>query len=221
MNIFNVRKGQFVYYNNRLHRVYGVKPFFKKSVHLIRLSDFTQQLSTAKEIDLYKPKHLDRFTFNKVVYTLDKYKQAEVGDYILVTHPSPDYLDNYDLHAIEMVAEIETNGIISSRSNGIKHREYWVMVPEILDGATNIDLQNQDLTSEPEHELVPQEPMLSEAYTPRIGDVFMQVLSNPPMLTMVVAIQENTIYLAGGFEVTKEQLANPKEWMYSHHVSEQ
>ena len=221
MNIFNVRKGQFVYSNNRLHRVYSVKPFFKKSVHLIRLNDFTQQLTTAKEIDLYKPHHLDCFTFNKVVYTLDKDKRAEVGDYILVIRPSPDYLDDYDLHSIEMVAEIESNGIISTRSNGIKHREYWVMVPEVLDGATNIDVQDQELSPDQDHELIPQDTMISDAHTPRVGDVFMHLLSDPPMSTMVVATRDSTVYLAGGFEITKEQLANQKEWMYEYHVSEQ
>ncbi len=221
MHIFNVRKGQFVYYQNQLHKVYSVKPFFKQSVHLIRLKDFKQKLTTAKDIDLYKPKHLDSFTFNHVVYTLDKNKRAEVGDYILVVHPSPDYLDHHYLNAIEMVAEIESNGIISSKSNGIKHREYWVMAPEILDGSNNIDVQDPTLEADEEEELVPQEIIWPQGNMPVIGDVFKHLKSNPSMETMVIAIKDPLVYLAGGFEVTKDELANINEWQYEYHVSEE
>lgn len=154
------------------------------------------------------------------MYTLDKDKRAEVGDYILVIQPSPDYLDNYDLHSIEMVAEIESNGIISNRSNGIKHREYWVMVPEVLEGATDIDVQDHELSLEQEHELVPQETTTPNTYMPTVGDVFTHVQSAPPMTTMVVAVQGDKVYLAGEFETTKEQLSNPNEWLYEYHVSE-
>src|SRR5690625_6898007 len=82
MKLYNVRKGQFVYYNNELHKVYSVKPFFKQSVHLIRLKDFEQILTTAKEINYYKPKHLDSFICNHERYTLHKDVKAKVGDYI-------------------------------------------------------------------------------------------------------------------------------------------
>lgn len=219
MRIFNVRKGQFVYYQNQLHKVYSVKPFFKESVHLIRLKDFKQQLSTAKEIDLYKPKHLDSFTFNHVVYTLDKDKRAEAGDYILVVYPSPDYLDHHYLHAIEMVASIEPNGVISTKSNGIKHQEYWVMIPEVLDNATNIDVQDKNLISD-EDDLLPQEEVWTESDTPYIGDIYEQVTDDFPMTTMVIALQNESIYLAGGLKVTKDELTDPNQWKFKYNVSE-
>src|SRR5699024_3253675 len=117
----NVRKGQFVYYKNKLHKVYSVKAFFKQSIHLIRLEDFEQELATAKEIDLYKPKHLDSFVCNYKRYTLNKNVKAKIGDYILVINPRPDSLDHHHLHAIEMVSKIEENGVISNKQNGIKH----------------------------------------------------------------------------------------------------
>src|SRR5690625_4002788 len=97
MRLINVRRGQFVYYENKLHKVYSVKPFFKQSVHLIRLSDFEQVLATAREIDLHRPKHLDSFMYNGHRFTLDKNKKAEVGDYILVINPKPDSLDRHHL----------------------------------------------------------------------------------------------------------------------------
>ena len=72
MKLINVRKGQFVYYNNQLHKVYSIKPFFKQSVHLVRLTDFEQEIVTAKEITYYRPKHLDSFVCNHNRYTLDR-----------------------------------------------------------------------------------------------------------------------------------------------------
>ena len=92
MKLFQVRKGQFVFYKNELHRVYAVKPMVKQSVHLIRLRDLSQHLSSAAEVDKYQPKELDSFIFNRNIYTLSKDRRAEEGDFILITNPNPDYL---------------------------------------------------------------------------------------------------------------------------------
>ena len=133
MRLIHVRKGQFVYYKNRLHKVYAVQHFFKQSVHLIRLADLEQSLATAKEITYYQPQHLDSFIWNHQRFTLHRDKEARVGDYILVINPRPDSLDRHYLHAIEIVSSIEVHGIISNQANGIKHNEYWVMLPGQLD----------------------------------------------------------------------------------------
>lgn len=219
MNIFNVRKGQFVYYNNQLHQVYSVKPFFKQSVHLIRLRDFKQELTTAKSITLHKPQHLDSYTFNRKVYTLDRDKRAETGDHVLVVYPSPDYIDHHYLNAIEIAASIESNGIISTEENGIKHREYWVMVPEVLDGARNIDLYDEDII--PEEDTDADEYVWSETEKPKIGDIFEHIKSEPPFTVMVIAIQGETIHLSGGYKVKKEELADEETWIFKNHVSEE
>src|SRR5690625_1848065 len=87
MRIINVRKGQFVYYKNELHKVYSVQPFFRRSIHLSRLKDLEQIIVTAKEITYYRPKHLDSFIYNGKRYTLDEDTRAVVGDYILVIAP--------------------------------------------------------------------------------------------------------------------------------------
>src|SRR5699024_10741371 len=109
MNLINVRKGQFVYYKNQIHKVYSVKPFVKHSVHLIRLSDLGQEIDKAKDITYYLPQYLDSFMVNHQRYTLDKNTRAKVGDYILVINPKPDSLQHYQLHAIELVTSIEDN----------------------------------------------------------------------------------------------------------------
>lgn len=214
MNLLNVRKGQFVYYNNKLHKVYSVKPFFKKSVHLIRLEDLEQELVTAKEISLYKPKHLDSFTVNYKRYTLHKDVKAKVGDYILIINPKPDSLDHHHLHAIEIVSKIEANGVISNKSNGIKHSEYWVMVPGLEEGATIIDLQHPDANQNNVIEEIKPEIHQHETYIPKIGDVFQRNTSDPVVQTMVIAIKGETVYLGGDIEVDIEKLTNSDAWSF-------
>src|SRR5699024_12356710 len=89
MKLINVRKGQFVYYENELDKVYSIKPFFKQSVHLVRIRDFEQAIVTAKEITYYRPKHHDSFIRIGQRYTLDKTARDKVGEYTRVIHPKP------------------------------------------------------------------------------------------------------------------------------------
>ncbi|MFS0575100.1 hypothetical protein AB1K83_05675 [Sporosarcina sp. 179-K 3D1 HS] len=220
MNLLNVRKGQFVYYQNKLHKVYSVKPFFKKSVHLIRLEDLEQELVTAKEITLYRPKHLDSFLFNYQRYTLHKDVKAKVGDYILIINPKPDSLDHHHLHAMEIVSSIEANGVISNKSNGIRHSEYWVMVPGLEEGATIIDLEHPDPQASSAHEAIKQEPEVQSGptYIPKIGDVFQKNNCDPVIQAMVIAIRGEIIYLGGDMEVHLDELTNSNAWSLIAHV---
>lgn len=215
MHLFNVRKGQFVYFDNQLHQVYSVKPFFKQSVHLIRLSDFEQILATAKEINLYRPKHLDSFVYNRQRYTLHKDVRAQVGDYILVINPKPDSLDHHYLHAIESVAKLEDGGVITNRQNGIAHSEYWVMKPGMLDDANIIDLQ------EPNGEITKEEADITEALvTPQIGDIFQKADENVTVQAMVVAIDGDTIHLGNGEETAATDLLDDTQWVFVNHVKD-
>lgn len=222
VRLINVRRGQFVYYNNQLHKVYAIQPFFKQSVHLVRLEDFEQQLTTAREIDLYKPKHLDSFISNHQRYTLRKDAKAKVGDYILVINPRPDSLDRHHLHAIEMVSKIEENGVISNKQNGIKHNEYWVMMPGIEEGARIIDLQNPD----PEYEAGAHEKnqgvdVFEEEHIPKIGDVYQKNDSDPLIQAMVIAIIGETILLGGDLKVPIDELMDSNRWSLMHNMLDQ
>lgn len=207
MRLINVRRGQFVYYENKLHKVYAVQPFFKQSVHLIRLADMEQLIVTAKEIDLYQPKHLDSFKYNRQRFTLDKHAKATIGDYILVINPRPDSLDHHHLHAIEMVSKIERNGVISNKMNGIKHNEYWVMVNGLIDDANNIDRQDPNLSSTDEDEQVE-----IEFYFPKIGDIYQKNNSDPLLQAAVTAIQGRMVFLGDGSKVTITELADSDRW---------
>lgn len=216
MHLWNVRKGQFVYFNNQLHQVYSVKPFFKKSVHLIRLSDLEQTLAKAKEIDLYKPKHLDSFTFNRQIYTLDKDKIAQVGDYILVTNPKPDTLDYHYLHAIETVTTLEGNGVITNRQNGINQSEYWVMAVGLLENANAIDIQNPDLVMNTEE--LPETN--GNIVTPKIGDIFQRTNTEVVSQAMVVAINDAQVFLGDGTVIDSATLLTDPNWTYVYHLTD-
>src|SRR5699024_5123420 len=222
MKLINVRKGQFVYYENMLHKVYSVKPFFKKSVHIARLNDLEQNLVTAREIEYYRPQHMDSFTFHHERFTLQKDIPAKVGDYILVINPRPDSLDHHHLHAIEIVSSLEDNGVISNKSNGIRHDEYWVMVPGELEDATRIDqqfpedIEDEDVTAAHElEEVQPEDPL------PKIGDIFQKRNAEPVFQTMVLDIEGRTIYLGGGLKVPAEELVDPEKWTQVLNVYQQ
>ena len=218
MKLFQVRKGQFVYYKNELHKVYSVKPMYKKSVHLMRLRDLSQQLSSAAEVNKYKPKELDSFIFNKNIYTLSKDRKAEEGDFILITNPNPDYLDHYSLNEIEVVTTVESKGIITSKSNGVRHNEYLLMVPgrhELSNPIEYQDIQNIDESS-----LIDQSNFKADML-PSIGDVFRSKVKDSSIEAMVVAIQFNTIFLGGNLELALEELMNTEKWEFLYNLLDQ
>lgn len=220
MKLINVRRGQFVYYDNLLHKVYAVKPFFKQSVHLIRLHDLEQVMVTAAEITYYKPKDKDSFIVNGKRYTLNKDRRAQVGDYILVINPTPDSLDSHHLHAIELVSSVENTGVISNKSNGIKHNEYWVMDPGKSEGANVIDKWVVDDTLL-EDELGISKIVHPDLAMPKIGDVYQKNDETPLFQAMVIAIKGRTVYLGGDVTVQVEEMMDSKKWTYIINIKEQ
>jgi hypothetical protein len=220
VKLYQVRKGQFVYFNNELHRVYSVKPVYKKSVHLIKLRDLSQHLTSAANVEKYTPKELDSFIFNQNLYTLSKERKAEEGDYILITNPNPDFLDHYTLNEIEVVATVENKGVITNKSNGIRHNEYSLMVPGRSDGSHPIDYQDIEKIDEgnisgsnPNHPSNANNGML-----PALGDVYKSNDTDELMETMVVAIKGKTIFLGGGLESPQEELMNAEKWEFLYNL---
>jgi len=218
MKLFQVRKGQFVYYQNELHRVYSIKTMYKQSVHLMRLRDLSQHLSSSAEVEKYQPKELDSFIFNKNIYTLSKDRKAEEGDFILITNPTPDYLDHYSLNEIEVVATVESKGVITSKSNGVKHSEYLLMVPgrnEFSNPIEYLDIQNIDDSS------LNDQSNFNADMLPTIGDVYRSNDKDASMEAMVVALQGNTIFLGGGLELAVEDLMNIEKWEFLYNLLDQ
>ena len=218
MKLFQVRKGQIVYYQNELHRVYSVKPMYRKSVHLMKLRDLSQHLSSAAEIDKYQPKELDSFIFNKNIYTLSKDRKAEEGDYILITHPNPDYLDHYSLNEIEVVATVESKGVITSKSNGVRHNEYLLMVPGRHEHSNPIEYQ--DTQNIDDSSLIDLTNFNADML-PSIGDVYRSNDKDASIEAMVVAIQGNTVFLGGNLELALEELMNTEKWEFLYNLLDQ
>ncbi|MDY0943955.1 hypothetical protein [Priestia megaterium] len=223
MKLYQVRKGQFVYYNNELHKVYSVKPLYKQSVHLIRLRDLTQHLTKAARVERYKPQNLDSFVFNRQAFTLCNDRKAEEGDYILITNPHPDSLDYYSLNEIEIVSTVEKNGVITTKSNGIRHSEYLLMVPGRKEDSRPIDYQDggnmvdEDLNTFESDQL---ETNNLDLEMPNIGDVYKKSNSDILIKTMVVSIHGETIFLGGDLQLSKEELADTTKWQFLYNLQD-
>lgn len=220
MKLYQVRKGQFVYYNNELHKVYGVKPMYKQSVHLLRLKDLNQVLTNAASVERYRAKELDSFIFNHKAYTLSKDRKAEAGDHILIHNPLPDSLDTYSLNEIDVVESVDKQGVITSNSHGIKHNEYLLMVPGRAGGSHPIDYQNMEgveaeaLDDLGLHHLInPNSELL-----PSLGDIYKRKDSDEFFEGMVIAIKGRMVHLGGGLEVPYEELMNTDKWEFLYNL---
>ncbi|MBD8026939.1 hypothetical protein H9636_09730 [Ureibacillus sp. Re31] len=220
MKLFQVRKGQFVYYENELHRVYAVKPMYKKSVHLIRLRDLTQHLSSAAEVERYQPKELDSFIFNKKVYTLSKDRRAEVGDYILITNPTPDYLDHYSLNEIEVVATVENKGVITNNSNGIRHHEYLLMVPGRHEKSNPIEYRDKGSNEDIPLNGNESENIGVDDLLPIIGDVYKKNDKETTLEAMVIGIEGSSVFLGNGQSLHQDELMDTEKWLFLYHLGD-
>src|SRR5699024_12307267 len=100
---------------------------------------------------------------------------------------------HHHLHAIELVSSMEENGVISNKSNGIKHTEYWVLTPGLLDGANVIDQLEQN-----EYADTIENESLKESYAdiaaPNVGQVSQKNDSDPVIKEMVVTMNGRTVY---------------------------
>ncbi|QCR33819.1 hypothetical protein [Lysinibacillus sp. SGAir0095] len=217
MKLFQVRKGQFVYFENELHKVYAVKPMYKKSIHLIRLRDLTQVLSKAAEIEKYQPKERDSFIFNKKVYTLSRERKAEVGDYVLITNPNPDILDYYTLNAIEIVSSVENKGVITNDSNGIRHNEYLLMVPGRNENSNAIEYRERPTNDDRD---LTDETSIYNDLLPIIGDVYKKSNKDSELEVMVVGVNDTTVFLGNGSQVPQEELMDTEKWLFQYNLVE-
>ena len=187
----------------------------KQSVHLMKLRDLSQHLSSAAEVDRYQPKEFDSFIFNKNIYTLSKNRKAEEGDFILITNPNPDYLDHYSLNEIEVVATVENKGVITNKSNGIRHNEYLLMVPGRDENSNPIEFR--DIENIDESNLNDQSDVNNDLL-PVIGDVYRKNDNNEVIEAMVIAIQGNTIFLGGGLELSNDELMDHEKWEFLYNI---
>lgn len=213
MNLFQVRKGQFVYYNNELHKVYSVKAMFKKSVHLYRLKDMQQVLSKASDIQLYRPQDNDSFIFYGKRYTIDQSKRPEAGDYILIVKPTPDFLDHYSLNEIEKVDNVEDGNVVTTRDNGVKHSEYVLLVPGKLEGSNDIAYFDKNLvssTQEADDEALASISASDSEMKPVVGDIYFDLIGKTK--AMIVAMTEEEVIFGHGIRVHITELMDENKF---------
>jgi hypothetical protein len=218
VKLYQVRKGQFVYYNNELHKVYGVKPMYKLSIHLIKLRDLTQHITNAVSVEKYKPKEFDSFIFNHKAYTLRKDRKAESGDYILINNPMPDSLDTYSLNEIELVETADNKGVITGNSHGVKHNEYLLMVPGRAAGSNPIDYKDKANDDDESLTDIGTIGLPNSELLPTLGDIYKKKDNDSTFEAMVVAIKDQTIYLGGGLEITQDELMNSDKWEFLYNL---
>ncbi len=221
MKLLQVRKGQFVYYKNELHKVYSVKPLAKKSVLMFRVKDMEQVDAKAEEITLYKPKHMDSFLFFGSKYTLLDKQPAEESGYILITKPDPDYMDHYSLNEFEKVESVEGSNVITTRQNTVKSKEFLVMSPGEVSGSNDIAyFEKTDVPAEQLEEDAKLEEVLREknAIRPSIGDVYLNLDNSGT--AMVVAIFGEEVTLGTGDRLTFHQLYKADNWSYLYNVND-
>ena len=190
---------------------------YKLSVHLIKLRDLTQHITNAASVEKYKPTEHDSFIFNHKVYTLNKDRKAEEGDFILIHNPLPDSLDTYSLNEIDVVETVDKQGVITSNSHGIKHNEYLLMLPGRASDSHPIDYQNIDGGKvEDLQDIPPSNP--DNELLPSIGDIYKKNDRNEIVEAMVVAVKGHTVYLGGGLEVPQEELMNTEKWEFLYNL---
>lgn len=220
MKLFQVRKGQFVYYKNELHKVYSVKPMFKQSVHLYRLKDMKQILTRASEITLYRPKHNDSFIFYGKRYTIDKDTKPESGNYILIIKPTPDFLDHYSLNDIEKVDNVEDGNVVTTRDNGVKHSEYVVMVPGKNEDSDDIAYYDKSIVTEEQvlKDESPQNMDDNDDLKPLVGDVYLDLQNHTK--AMIIAMTKEEIIFGHGVRVHVSDLMDETKFSVVYRVAE-
>lgn len=218
MKSYQVRKGHLVYFQNELHRVYSVKKMLKPSFHLVRLKDFEQHLAKAREITYYRPKPLDSFVFNRKRYTLYHDRRPTEGDLILINKPRPDYMDQYGLNQIAKVVNLEEDGIVTHKGDGVKHNEYLLMVLDKEDRCRDTACQSQNESAEKEEPAIFNEDFLfGTVHEPQPGDIY--VNKDRDETAIVIATEDQQVFLGNGLQLSKKELADSKSWTYDHGIS--
>lgn len=213
MNILQVRKGQFVYYKNQLHKVYSVRPLSRLSVMMYRIKDMVQVSCRAEEISLYRPKHLDSLMLLGARYTLRDDVKAVVDEYILITHPDPGHLDHYSLNEFEKVGELVDDKVYTTLLNTVKPKEFLVMVPGEQSESNNIDYLDRSLITEAdleEERKLEAETQKVAAVSPSVGDIYINFDNG--VKAMVVAVVEDEVVLGHGERIKMVDLFESDSW---------
>ncbi|WP_438318252.1 hypothetical protein [Sporosarcina sp. FA9] len=213
MNLLQVRKGQFVYYKNELHKVYSVRPLSRLSVLMYRIKDMVQESCKAEDLTLYKPQHMDSLMLLGIRYTLRKDEGAVEGGYILITRPHPSQMDYYSLNEFEKVESLIDVGVYTTFHNTVRKREYLVMVPGVDNDANQIDYLDYSIVTESQLEediQLENEANKLSVVKPSVGDIYINLDNG--IKAMVVAIIDDEVALGSGERVKSTDLIESNSW---------
>ncbi|WP_040229118.1 hypothetical protein [Bhargavaea cecembensis] len=213
MKLYQVRKGQFVFFENELYKVYSINPLARKSVHMYRVKDMEQATSRAEEITFHRPQHMDSFMFYGKRYTLREDLEPGIDDFILVTKPDPEPMSHYGLNEFEKVEQIDGRTVLTSRQNIVKRKEFILMSEGMAEGALDISYQDPSKVTE-EQQLADQrlERKLSreQEIQPNIGDIYLNLHDGGR--SMVVAVVDDDVYLGHGEKFKIKELLDSDNW---------
>lgn len=213
MNLLQVRKGQFVYYKNELHKVYSVRPLSKLSVLMYRIKDMVQATCKAEDLILYKPQPMDSLVLLGVRYTLRNDVEAIEDGYIIITRPNPGQMDHYSLNEFEKVESLIDGGVYTTFQNTIRKKEYLVMVPDDGDESNQIDYLDHSIVTasqlEEDIQLENEAKKLS-VVKPSVGDVYINLDNG--IKAMVVAIINDEVALGSGERIKSADLIESNSW---------
>lgn len=222
MKLLQVRKGQFVYYKNELHKVYSVRPLSRLSVLTYRVKDMEQVACRADELTLHRPKDLDAFMLMGTRYTLRKSAPAEEDGYILITHPDPGHLDHYSLNEFEKVQEVIDGKVYTTLLNTVKPKEFMTMVPGIEEDSNPIDYLDESLITEEQEaydQELAQEAAADAAIKPSVGDIYINFDNG--VKAMVVAVIDDEVILGHGERMKAEDLIESDSWTLIYITNEE
>lgn len=222
MNLLQVRKGQFVYYKNELHKVYSVRPLSRLSILLYRIKDMEQVSCKAEEIKLHKPQNLDSFMLRGTRYTLQKDEPAVEEGYILITRPDPGHLDHYTLNEFEKVAELVDGKVYTTLLNTVKPKEFLTMVPGVHPDSKSIDYLDESLRTEEqfaEEILLERESAAETAINPSVGDIYINFDNG--IKAMIVAVVDDEVVLGHGERMKAEALIQSDSWQLIYITNEE
>lgn len=221
MNLLQVRKGQFVYYENELHKVYSVRPLSRLPVLMYRIKDMEQVAARAEAIQYYRPKHLDSLMLLGVRYTLRKDQKAVEDGYILITNPDPGHLDHYSLNEFEKVDRLEDDRVYTTLHNTVKPKEFLVMVPGVQPGSNPIDYLDESIVTEDQLEKdreLEEEAVRESIVNPSVGDIYINLDNG--VKAMVVAVVDDEVVLGHGERVKSSELLESDSWTVIHLTAE-
>lgn len=213
MNILQVRKGQFVYYKNELHKVYSIRPLSRIPILMYRIKDMEQVSCRAEEITYYKPKHMDSFMLQGVRYTLRNDVQAVEEGYILISNPNPGQMDSYTLNEFEKVEKLIDGNVFTTLQNTVKWKEFLVMAPGVKSGSNPIDYADMSLVTESQKNYdtqLEQKALDIVAVTPTVGDIYLNLDNG--IKAMVVAVIEDEVVLGHGERIKSSELVDSDSW---------